>query len=143
MLSNGNNSLRIERLRSSFIAYKDVVKFVPSSRVSKAQQKVLQLIEGVLVIPPLPEHCGDGSSGTCVNFALNTCLTLHEAPRNVTESVPLQLRQCCYFSVTNDSFFPLNHLQVHCHTPMAKVYCCLFENVYEITVKRQRDFRCL
>ena len=79
MLSNGNNSLRIERLRSSFIAYKDVVKFVPSSRVSKAQQKVLQLIEGVLVIPPLPEHCGDGSSGTCVNFVLNTCLTLHAA----------------------------------------------------------------
>jgi len=89
---------------------------------------------------------GVGISGTCVNFALNTCLThcmrLHEVPRNVMESVPLQPWQFWYFSVTNDSFFPLSRLQDHWYIPMAKVYCSLFENAYEITFEVQRDCRC-
>jgi hypothetical protein len=45
-------------IRSSFIVHKDVEKLVLSSRVSNARQKVMKLIERVLVTPALPGHFG-------------------------------------------------------------------------------------
>ena len=59
-----------------------------------------------------------------------------------TQISPGYIWTTLYISVTNGSFCPVSHLQVHWHTPMAEVYCCLFENAVEIIVERQRDCRC-